>query len=132
MVLQLLGEENPDALLQRHFSIINIWRAIAEPIQESPLAVCDARSIAPTDWVASDLVYRDRVGETYGVIYSPNHQWFYFPFMHRDQALLIKCFDSVEDGRARFSAHSAFDDPTSPTDAPLRESIELRALVFYD
>lgn len=132
LVLQLLGESDPDALLQRHFSIINIWRAIADPIQESPLAVCDARSIAPTDWIASDLVYRDRVGETYGVIYNPSHQWFYFPLMHRDQALLIKCFDSATDGRARFSAHSAFDDPTSPPNAPPRESIELRTLVFYE
>jgi hypothetical protein len=132
LVLNLIGEENSDALLQKRFSIINIWRAIASPIQEAPLALCDARTIAPTDWIASDLVYRDRVGETYGVVYNPSHQWFYFPLMHRDQALLIKCFDSVEEGIARFSAHSAFDDPSSPPDAPPRESIELRTLVFYE
>ncbi|MBV9388276.1 MAG: hypothetical protein JOZ78_17785 [Chroococcidiopsidaceae cyanobacterium CP_BM_ER_R8_30] len=131
-VLNRIGEDNPDALLKNRFGIINVWRAIASPIQESPLAVCDARSIAPTDWVASDLVYPDRVGETYGVTYNSDHQWFYFPLMHRDQALLIKCFDSEEDGRARFSAHSAFDDPTSLADAPARESIELRTLVFYE
>lgn len=131
-VLNRIGEDDPDALLKGRFGIVNVWRAIANPIQESPLAVADARSIAPSDWVASDLVYRDRVGETYGVTYNPTHTWFYFPFMHRDQALLIKCFDSAEDGRARFSAHSAFDDPTSPADAPPRESIELRTLVFYE
>lgn len=130
-VLNRIGDD-PDALLKRRFGIVNVWRAIANPIQESPLAVADARSIALSDWVASDLVYRDRVGETYGVTYNPAHTWFYFPFMHRDQALLIKCFDSAEDGRARFSAHSAFDDPTSPADAPPRESIELRTLVFYE
>jgi hypothetical protein len=131
LVLNQIGETDPEALLQQRFSIINVWRAIANPIQESPLAISNARSIASSDWVASDLVYRDRVGETYSIIYDPNHEWVYFPSMHRDEALLIKCFDSAEDGRARFSAHSAFDDPTSPADAHPRESIELRTLVFY-
>ncbi|MCU0542744.1 MAG: hypothetical protein MUE44_11185 [Oscillatoriaceae cyanobacterium Prado104] len=130
-VLNRIGE-NPDALLKGRFSIVNVWRAIANPIVDSPLAVADARSIAPDDWIPSDLVYPDRVGETYGVTYNPAHKWFYFPLMHRDRALLIKCFDSLEDGTARFSAHSAFDDPTSPADAPPRESIELRTLVFYE
>ncbi len=125
------GIDNIDRLLQQRFAIINVWRAIATPIQESPLAVCDAQSIAATDLVASDLVYRDRVGETYAVTYNPPHQWYYFPQMHPEEALLIKCFDSAEDGRARFAAHTAFEDPSSPADAPPRQSIELRTLVFY-
>lgn len=120
-----------EALLQQRFAIVNVWRAIAQPIQESPLALCDAQSIAPTDLVAGDLVYRDRVGETYAVTYNPKHQWYYFPQMHKDEALFIKCFDSAEDGRARFAAHTAFEDPSSPADAPPRESIELRTFVFY-
>lgn len=120
-----------NTLLQKRFAIINVWRAIAQPIQESPLAVCDAQSIPLTDLVAGDLVYRDRVGETYGVTYNSEHKWFYFPQMHRDEALFIKCFDSAEEGRARFAAHTAFEDPTSPADAPPRESIELRTFVFY-
>lgn len=125
------GIDDIDALLKQRFAIINVWRAIAQPIQESPLALCDARSIAATDLVAGDLVYRDRVGETYAVTYNPEHKWFYFPQMHRDEALFIKCFDSAEDGHARFAAHTAFEDPTSPIDAPPRESIELRTFVFY-
>ncbi|MCG6134658.1 MAG: methyltransferase [Nostoc sp. LLA-1] len=123
--------ENIDSLLQRRFAIINVWRAIAQPIQESPLALCDAQSIAPTDLIAGDLVYRDRVGETYSATYNPQHQWYYFPQMHSDEALFIKCFDSAEEGIARFAAHTAFTDPTSPADAPPRESIELRTFVFY-
>jgi hypothetical protein len=125
------GIDDIDALLQQRFAIINVWRGIADKIQESPLAVCDAQSIAPQDLVAGDLVYRDRVGETYAVTYNPEHQWYYFPEMQRNEALFIKCFDSAEDGRARFAAHTAFDDPTSPADAPPRESIELRTFVFY-
>ncbi|SRR5579883_2103419 len=125
------GIDDIETLLQQRFAIINVWRAIAQPIQESPLTVCNAQTIAPTDLVASDLVYRDRVGETYAITYNSQHQWFYFPQMHRDEALFIKCFDSAEDGRARFAAHTAFDDPTSPVHAPPRESIELRTFVFY-
>jgi hypothetical protein len=48
-----------------------------------------------------------------------------------DEALLLKCFDSRIDGRARFAPHSAFADPTTPPNAPPRESIELRTLVFH-
>ncbi|MCW5314171.1 methyltransferase [Nostoc sp. KVJ3] len=126
-----IDNDEIDTLLQQRFAIINLWRAIAQPIQESPLAVCDAQSIQSTDLVAGDLVYRDRVGETYAVTYNPKHKWFYFPQMQRDEALFIKCFDSTENGHARFAAHTAFEDPTSPADAPPRESIELRTIVFY-
>jgi hypothetical protein len=52
--------------------------------------------------------------------------------MATDEAVLIKCYDSAEDGRARFAAHSAFDDPTSPANARPRQSIEIRTLVFFD
>ncbi|MBW4444651.1 MAG: methyltransferase [Plectolyngbya sp. WJT66-NPBG17] len=130
---QIVLSQNPEAeeLLQHRFGIVNVWRPIST-VQKSPIAVCDAQSIALTDWVASDLLYRDRVGETYGITHNQNHQWFYFPQQQRDEALLIKCFDSSEDGQARFAAHSAFDDSTSSPDAPARESIELRTLVFYE
>jgi len=52
--------------------------------------------------------------------------------MRDDEVMLIKCYDSADDGRARFVPHSAFVDPTTPAGAPPRESIELRTLVFYD
>jgi hypothetical protein len=76
------------------------------------------------------LVYRDRAGETYRVRYNPAHRWFYVPEMQVDEATLIKCYDSAED-KARFTARSAFEDPTAPADALPRESIELRTLVFH-
>jgi len=123
--------EESDELLQHRFAEINVWRAIRGPIQESPLALCDARSIAPQDVVPTDLIYPHRVGETYSFTYNPQHRWFYFPHMQRNEALLLKCYDSKEDGRARFTAHTSFEDPTSPADAPPRESIEVRALVFF-
>jgi len=129
-VCDLLGDE-AEQLLKRRFAVINVWRSIAGPILESPLAVCDAQSMKLDDFVRTDLKYRDRTGEVYSIAFNPNHRWYYFPKMAKDEALLLKCYDSATDGRARFTAHTAFEDPTSPSDAPPRESIEARTLVFF-
>ena len=117
-------------MLRGRVQIINLWRPIRGPLRDAPLAVCDAASVAFTDFVPSDLVYRDRTGETYRVRYNPAHRWFYVPEMRVDEAILIKCYDSAED-KARFTAHSAFEDPTAPPDVLPRESIELRTLAFH-
>ncbi len=130
-VRDFLGEE-AETLLRGRMQVINLWRPIRGPLRDAPLAVCDARSVAPRDLVASDLVYRDRVGETYAVHYNPAHRWFYVPDMQPDEALLLKCYDSATDGRARFAPHTAFEDPTAPANVPPRESIELRTFVFHD
>ena len=128
-VRDLMGEE-ADELLSHRFEIVNVWRPIRGPLRDAPLAVCDATTVDFTDFVASDLVYRDRTGEIYRVKYNPAHRWFYVPEMRADEALLIKCYDSALD-KARFTAHSAFEDPTAPADMLPRESIELRTLVFH-
>jgi hypothetical protein len=129
-VRDLLPDEAGD-LLRGRVQIINIWRPIRGPLLDAPLAVCDASTVKPQQLVASDLVYPTRVGETYSVTYDPAHRWFYVPRMRADEALLLKCYDSRTDGRARFAPHTAFTDPTTPADAPPRESIEIRALVFH-
>ncbi len=119
-----------DELLKLRFAVINVWRPIRGPVEETPLAVCDARTIAPADLVTHDLIYRDRVGEVYSLAHNPAHRWFYFPRMQRDEVMLIKCYDS-DASRARFTAHSAFDDPTTVANAAPRESIEVRTLAFF-
>jgi hypothetical protein len=129
-VRDFLGEE-AETLLKGRVQVINLWRPIRGPLRDAPLAFADARSVAPGDLVASDLVYQDRVGETYAVKYNPAHKWFYAPGMQPDEALLLKCYDSATDGRAKFSPHTAFEDPTVPADVLPRESIELRTLVFH-
>ena len=130
-VRDLLAADETEARLQQRFAMIDVWRSIRGPVQEAPLAVCDAQSLAPQDLVATDLKYQDRTGEVYSVTFSPHHRWFYFPHLEQNEALLLKCYDSLEDGRARFSAHTAFDDPTTAPDAAARENIEARTLVFF-
>ena len=129
-VRDLLGDE-AEALLKNRVVFINVWRPIRGPVEEAPLAVCDAQSMRLADFVPTDLKYRDRTGEVYSVAFNPEHRWFYFPRMERNEALLLKCYDSSVDGRARWTAHTAFDDPTSPPNAAPRESIEARTIAFF-
>ncbi|EIN08114.1 hypothetical protein PUNSTDRAFT_88921 [Punctularia strigosozonata HHB-11173 SS5] len=121
-------------LLEKRFQIINLWRPISHPAYDWPLALCDYRSIDPkNDLIPVALIYPDKEGETYSVKYNPNHRWKYVRGLEPDEGVLIKCFDSVQDGSvAVLTPHTAFEDPSTPKDAPYRQSIELRALVFYD
>ena len=116
--------------IKHRFAIINLWRPL-DVVEQLPLALCDARSIAASDLVPSDLVYRDKVGETFSFTHNPAHRWYYFPKLRPGEALLLKIYDSRDDGTARLTAHTAFEDPTTPEGAAPRRSIELRALVFW-
>jgi hypothetical protein len=128
-VRDLLPDE-AEALVARRFAVINVWKPIRGPVEEAPLAFLDARTLEPGDFVPTDLRYSDRTGEIYSLTFRPEHRWFYYPAMRSDEAMLLKCYDS-EEGVARFTAHSAIDDPTSPEDAASRESIEVRTLAFF-
>jgi hypothetical protein len=130
-VRDLLGSE-AEELLHGRVQVVNLWRPILkEPLRDAPLAVCDSRTVDADDLVPSDLVYRERTGETYSVKYNPAHTWYYAPEMRRDEALLLKIADTREDISARFMPHTSFTDPTTPPGAAMRESIELRTLVFH-
>ena len=129
-VRDLMGAQ-AENLLQRRFAIIQVWRAIGDPIRSNPLAMVDARSVAAADLLVAERRYPNRVGQTYRLKYNPAHRWFYFPEMRRDEAIVFKVFDSLKDGRARFTPHTSFDDPSTPAGAPPRQSIEARALAFF-
>jgi hypothetical protein len=130
-VRDLMGDE-AETLLKRRFAIIQVWRSIAHPILRNPLVIADARSLAMEDLHVSERRYPGRVGQTYRLSYNPAHQWFYFPAMRRDEALVFKVFDSKQDGRARFVPHTSIDNPLAPADALPRRSIEIRTLAFFD
>ncbi len=108
-----------------------MWRAINQPIESNPLAIADAQSVKFDDLMIAERRYPNRVGQTYRLRHNAQHRWFYFPRMRRDEALVFKVFDSAKDGRARFTAHTSFIDPTTPPGAAPRQSIEARALAFF-
>jgi len=131
-VRDLLPREEAEALIRKRFSVIQVWRPVRNPVISAPLAIADSSSITEQDLIGTERRYPDRVGEIYHLAYNPEHRWFYFPNMQTDEAIVFKCYDSMKDGRARWSAHAAFDDPNSPPGAPARESIEMRTLAFFD
>lgn len=130
-VRNLFPADEAQELLKRRFAIIQIWRPIRETLIANHLAMCDAQTLQPEDLVATERRFPDRVGETYQVIFNPDHKWYYFPKMERHEAIIFKVYDSEKSGNSRFVAHTSFDDPTSPPDAPPRESIEMRCLAFF-
>ncbi|KAK1223373.1 hypothetical protein PQX77_013772 [Marasmius sp. AFHP31] len=133
-VHQNLSPEEAEERLKHRFQIINLWRPISHPAVDWPLALCDFRSVNwEKDLVPADLKFPDRDGQTFVVKYNPDHKWKYVRGLTPEELILIKCYDSIEDGSvAVLTPHTAFEDPTTPAGTPPRESIELRALVFYD
>jgi hypothetical protein len=129
-VRDLMGDE-AEALLKGRFAIIQCWRPIRHPVETHPLAIADARTLSPDNMVISERRYPNRVGQTYAITYNPKHKWYWFPRQRREEAIVFKVFDSLKDGRARWTAHTAFDDPTTPPNARPRESIEIRTLAFF-
>ncbi len=123
--------DEAEGLLARRFAIIQVWRAIDRPIVAHPLAMADARSVMPHDLLVAERHHPGRIGQTYRLKYNPAHEWYYFPRMRRDEAIVFKVFDSEKDGRARFTPHTSFEDPTTPAGAPPRQSIEVRTLAFF-
>ena len=163
-----LPPDEAEQLLKGRYQIINVWRPIANPASDFPLAVVDYRSTKPEDLVKVDLLYPKREangvnddddrgkevlpdpnsttstegyevkGETFAVRPNEDHKFMYMKDMKADEVMLIKCFDSYSEvnggnkGVAAYSPHTAFIDPQTPEDAPGRQSIEVRALVFYE
>ena len=111
---------------------VNVWRPMRGPVERAPLAVADASSVRPQELIATDQVFPDRVGEIYHLAHAPTQRWYFTPHMTRDEIVLIKGWDSSNDGRAQFTPHSAFELPDTPDTAAPRESIELRALVIIE
>ena len=128
-VRQLLNNEAED-LLSRRVAFFNVWKPVST-VEERPLAMCDVTSSPPDDFFKLHLRYRDRNGENYVMRHSSQHQWWYFPKMKSDKVILLKTYDSEVDGRARFVGHSAFEDPSTASDAPFRESVEIRTIAFF-
>jgi len=118
--------------LEQRFAIINVWRSVEGSVLRSPMTCCDATTLSEEDLVAVERRAKDRAGELEFATWNSRHRWYYYPDMSMGEALLIKTFDSASDGRATRSIHTAFKNPLARADAPPRESIESRLLVFFD
>jgi hypothetical protein len=129
---EIVGDAEAERRMQKRWAIIQVWRPIRGPVMIDPLGICDGRSIPNKGFIRVERRYKYRTGEVYHIAYDPSHRWFWFPQMNRNEALVFKVFDSDASKPTRFTAHSAFDDPATPADAPPRESIETRTFAFFD
>lgn len=130
-VQAIVGEARASEVLRKRVQIINVWRPLRGPIQDSPVGFIDSRTIDwDKDMAIGEIYYRDRTGYTYLVHHNPDHQWFYLSEMMPDETLLIKCYDNRLP--QTIAAHSGFAFDNPPAGYLPRQSIELRALVIYD
>lgn len=129
---EIVGDAEADRRLKKRWAIVQVWRPIRGTVMIDPLGICDGRSIPQKGFIRVERRYKDRTGEVYHIAHNPSHIWFHFPQMERHEALVFKVFDSDTSKPSRFTAHSAFDDPATPADAPARESIEARTFAFFD
>eukprot|EP00933_Yihiella_yeosuensis_P050552 TRINITY_DN48359_c0_g1_i1.p1 TRINITY_DN48359_c0_g1~~TRINITY_DN48359_c0_g1_i1.p1 ORF type:complete len:362 (+),score=46.45 TRINITY_DN48359_c0_g1_i1:38-1087(+) len=139
----LVDPSKVEDLLKGRWAIINVWRNIKKtPVQKLPLGLCEGPTVKNSDIITFEIHYADRIGENYFAAHSESHEWFYFPEIQRDEAILLKCWDSAGEAfaspdfsgskvPATFSFHSAFEDPSSKAGAEDRESIEVRTLAFF-
>ena len=129
-----LGAEEVERILAAGGRIVqvNVWRPITGPVQRTPLALADAASVKTEELVATDQVFPDRVGEIYQLAYGAEQRWYWAPRIERDEVILIKSWDSLDDGRARFTPHGAFPLSDQSPDAPTRESIETRTYLVFE
>ena len=130
-VKDVLEPEKSQRYLSGRFSMVNVWRSFGQSAERFPLAAADGRTVTEDDYIGVDMIYADRVGEIYQNAYSAGQRWYYYSNMSRDEALLLKCFDTAKDGRTRYTAHSGFENTSAPPGTPPRESIEVRTLLSF-
>ena len=131
-VKDLLPADEAEERLQKRFGSINIWRPIVGPVETAPLAICGWDTLDEKNLIPAERRYNDRIGGVLHLCHNPDQRWFYFPRMEREEVVLLKCFDSLEDGTAKWTCHGSFKDPNSPANAKPRQSIEIRTLYFFD
>jgi hypothetical protein len=139
-VLEILEENDALGLAGKRAALTNVWRPIVGPVQDFPIAICDARTALADDFIPTRIEHflEDNldsphlVGEIYNFSHNSGHKWFYVSNMQPHEALLLKCYDSMHDNYACFTGHTGFRNPESPPDAEPRQSIEARTLVIFD
>jgi hypothetical protein len=124
------------------FAEYNVWRPTA-PVEEKPLALCDAATVSPGDLVAAFFDGWDQYppekrpnplpqsGSYFHLAFDPAQRWIYFPDMTPDEVLVFRQWDSARTS-ALITPHTAFENPTTGPGANPRLSIEARTVAFFD
>ena len=121
--IEILGKEKYNKILDSGGRIVqlNVWRPINGPVKRSPIAFADASTIPKEDLVATDQIFYDRVWEIYHLLYSDKQKWKWVSLMADNEVLLLKGWDTLNDGRARYTPHGSFLLPEQKDSDPPRE-----------
>jgi hypothetical protein len=121
------------------YCVINFWRPVLPmrgPVQNTPLAVCDPRTVNVEDVVPQDLYGFVPGGQhNMGVKFNADQRWYYYPGMTKDEVLVFRQFLYEKGVEAPYSKlktvfHTAFHHPAAPKDAESRCSSEYRVGVW--
>ena len=128
-----IGAKRFAELKGRRMIQINVWRPLIDVVHRSPLAFCDATTIDQAHLISTKILFPDtgHLGEIYALRKNPSQRWSYFSEMTKDEVVLIKGYDSLTDGTARYTPHTAFEYPDQDPEVGPRKSIETRTFAFY-
>ena len=121
----------------KRIEVFNLWRRFDKDGTDTPFAVCDKRTVSEKELIPTDLF--NYIGdepqgltvEIYQSAHNQDHKWYFYPKMNRDEVLMFKTYDSL-DNPFLPTLHSAFDDTSAKKNASPRESIEVRAVCLYN
>jgi len=128
---QTLPEHGLNTEEYSRYKFINLWLPLLRTVKESPLAMADLRSVDEADFHKMRLIYPEREGQISVISANPKHRWIWFSDMQPGEGLLLRVFDSKQQGPITGVPHTAFDLPGS-SDAPRRTSIELRTIALFE
>ncbi|KAK1830709.1 hypothetical protein QBC39DRAFT_372516 [Podospora conica] len=126
--LPMFRPEDSQELMGDRVRLVSVWRTLSPHRQDTPLALCDARTVDPNDLVPMDIVYPHFADEVYEVKYNKNHRWFYNSRMTTNDVVILKLSDTH--AKDTICPHTAFADPTVPEGTPPRTSIEVKMMIF--
>jgi hypothetical protein len=114
---------------------VNVWRGTI-PVENMPLAVCDARSVEKEDFLRVSFGkpeggFKEGMPAGLNMAYNPKHEWYYFPDMQPDEALVFRLFDTGNPDW-KMTGHTAFEDPSAKAGSPKRQSFEVRTIAVMD
>jgi len=132
IVNRYLSEEEKTLYLKPGYRIriVNTWRPLLSVLEDRPLALCDSRSVAPTDLMAADRIIPDRVGEVYYLTHNPQHEWYWLEKQTSSEPFIFVMYDTKAGSHARFCPHVSFENGRAQSGAPARESVETRSVVI--
>jgi hypothetical protein len=134
-ILEAMGSERSEKIFSGRYQYVHAWKPLNGPVKDWPLAFCDSSSVDPyKDLEAGDYINDDEnynTEETYQVYHRPYYRWYYLSDQKTNELAVFRQYDSKL-GLGSGCPHVAFPDPTATGKEPLRESIELQVIVYYD